>query len=76
MVKLAAAEWVFWIGLGATLYTYVFYPLLLFVLAAVSQTLRDIIFLLTRRSRRGRVHRDFEPRVALLVAAYNEENVI
>ncbi len=73
---MSAAELIFWISVGAVVYTYVAYPLLLFVLAAVTQTARDIHFLLTRRSRRGGARREFEPSVALLVAAYNEEKVI
>lgn len=73
---MSAAELVFWASVGAVAYTYLLYPLLLFLLASLTQTARDILFLLTRRSRRGAAHHEFEPRVALLVAAYNEENVI
>jgi cellulose synthase/poly-beta-1,6-N-acetylglucosamine synthase-like glycosyltransferase len=69
-------EWVFWLSAGALVYSYAVYPLLAFVLAALRQAWRDTRFLLARGDRR-RVPRDeFEPQVALLVAAYNEESVI
>ncbi|MBI1749146.1 MAG: glycosyltransferase family 2 protein [Acidobacteria bacterium] len=75
-MTMSAAELVFWVSVGAVAYTYALYPLLLFLLASLTQTSRDILFLLTRRSRRGGARREFEPRVALLIAAYNEEDVI
>lgn len=75
-MNLTAAEWVLWASLGAMLYTYAFYPLVLFLLAAVSQTSRDVFFLMARRNRRRSLREEYQPRVAMLVAAYNEENVI
>jgi hypothetical protein len=56
------AEIVFWASAGFVLYTYAGYPLLLWLLARVW--------------RRPTERRRFEPRVSLLVAAYNEAHVI
>lgn len=52
----------FWISLGSILYTYIGYPVL--------------VFLLAKLSRRSEVYQAYEPPVTLLIAAYNEENVI
>lgn len=70
------AEKVFWVAVGALVWSYAIYPLLLFLLASIRQTWRDTRFLLARRDRRRAPREAFEPQVALLVAAYNEEGVI
>lgn len=70
------AEILFWASAGALIYSYAVYPLLLFFLAAVSQTLRDLRFLRTRQGRRTPRSEQYAPRIAMLVAAYNEESVI
>ncbi len=75
-MKWNAAETVFWASLAAVLYTYAVYPLLIFLLAALSQSARDLGFLLGRRRRRSADREHFSPRLALLVAAHNEEAVI
>lgn len=75
-MKDSATAVIFWVCLGAVLYTYAVYPLLLFLLAALTQTARDLDFLLGRRQRRTGDREDFTPRIAMLVAAYNEQDVI
>lgn len=75
-MTLSAAAWIFWISSGAVIYSYAVYPALIFVLAASRQTFRDIHFILRRRNRRSSHREPLLPRVALLVAAHNEEHVI
>ena len=75
-MRLSATAIVFWACLGVVLYTYAVYPLLLLVLAALTQTVRDLSFLLRRQQRRTGEREQFTPRVAMLVAAYNEQDVI
>ena len=68
------AFWVAVIGLGIPVYAYVVYPVLLFLVAALVQMHRDLRYLLARRNRRQRSER--QPKVSLILAAYNEEDVI
>lgn len=75
-MRSSAAAVIFWVCFGVVLYTYAIYPLLLFMLAALTQTARDLAFLLGRRQRRTGDREHFAPRVAMLVAAYNEQDVI
>jgi len=68
------ATWIAVLGLGLPLYAYAGYPLLLFVLASLTQTARDIYYLVSRRDRRTSARR---PRsVSIIIAAYNEQDVI
>jgi len=69
-----AVFWLALVGIGIPLYTYAAYPLLLFLLAALAQTGRDVSYLLFRGERRRRSTR--RPRVSIILAAYNEEAVI
>ena len=62
------------LGIGLPLYSYLGYPLLLFLLASVVQMGRDAYYLVSRAERRRRSER--LPRASLLLAAYNEEKVI
>jgi cellulose synthase/poly-beta-1,6-N-acetylglucosamine synthase-like glycosyltransferase len=75
-VNSRAAAAVFWVLLFAMIYTYVLYPVLLFLLASLRQTGRDLNFLLGRRVRRSADRESFTPSVAMLVAAHNEAAVI
>lgn len=75
-MTLSVSEIIFWLALAALLWSYLLYPVLLFVLAALRQTARDVWFLLARRERRQARPEEFAPQVAMLVAAYNEEAVI
>ena len=70
------AEIAFWASVCAIAYTYVVYPALLFVMAVARQSARDLLYLFRRRDRRSAAEDERWPTVALLVAAYNEENVI
>lgn len=62
-------------GLGLVAYSYVFYPLLLPVVAAATQVLRDIRFVSGKRERRREASTDL-PVVAVVISAYNEERHI
>ena len=62
------------VGLGIPAYAYAGYPILLFLLASVVQVTRDVCYLLGRRERRTAW--DELPSVTMIVAAYNEEDVI
>jgi len=62
-------------ALGLVAYTYVGYPVLLFLAASVAQAGRDMRFLFSRRNRRRQSGHHL-PKVSLIVAAYNEEAVI
>jgi len=57
-------------------YHYVGYPLLLFVLSALSQATSHFWYLVRRRDRRCSPQADYVPRVALLMSVYNEEAVL
>jgi len=69
-----AVVWIAIVGLGLPLYSYVVYPLLLFVLASLVQSARDARYLLSRGERRTRSKRI--PSVSIIIAAHNEETVI
>jgi cellulose synthase/poly-beta-1,6-N-acetylglucosamine synthase-like glycosyltransferase len=68
--------WTFWFCVGAAAYHYAGYPLVLFVLAQLSQAKSDFLYLVRRISRRANLTPDYVPRVAVLVSVYNEEAVI
>jgi cellulose synthase/poly-beta-1,6-N-acetylglucosamine synthase-like glycosyltransferase len=69
-----AAFWVFWACLFLVLYSYLLYPLLLFLAYAVSQVRRDWQYLTTRRNRRrNSLPAEELPTVSIILAAYNEE---
>ena len=68
------ATWVLILGLGIPAYAYLGYPVLLFVMAALVQMGRDVYYLLYRAERRTRGQA--LPSVTVLMAAYNEADVI
>jgi cellulose synthase/poly-beta-1,6-N-acetylglucosamine synthase-like glycosyltransferase len=72
---MSGAEWIFWSSMAAVLYHYAGYPVLLFIGAMIAQAGRDLRFLLSRRSRRCRAAADL-PSVAIIFAAFNEQEVI
>jgi cellulose synthase/poly-beta-1,6-N-acetylglucosamine synthase-like glycosyltransferase len=75
-MKLLIPELIFCACIGAVVYNYVGYPLVLFAMSMCSQAKSDILFLLGKRGRRRpRVERDL-PAVAILLSVYNEEAVI
>jgi len=72
-----ALEIVFWASAGLIVYAYIGYPVVLFVLSSASQMIRDLRFIFNRADRRT-FHRTEEdwPGVSIVIAAYNEEDVI
>src|SRR5260370_10350237 len=75
-MKISITETVFWVCFCAVAYTYLAYPVLLFVLASAAQVMRDVSYLIGRRDRRQSCQEEFLPRAAVLVSAHNEESVI
>lgn len=59
-------------GIGAVVYSYLLYPLVLFAVAAVAQALRDAGYVL-RKTERRQTAADEAPAVAIVISAYNEE---
>jgi cellulose synthase/poly-beta-1,6-N-acetylglucosamine synthase-like glycosyltransferase len=74
---LIAVQYIFWLCFFLTLYTYVFYPAILFSCYSLSQMRRDWRYLIGRNDRRiaGRTG-DEIPSVDFIVAAYNEESCL
>ncbi len=67
----------FWVSLGALFHSYVLYGGILLICAALKQTLRDLRFMSGRQERRTQTRETVAvPRIAMLVAAYNEAAVI
>jgi cellulose synthase/poly-beta-1,6-N-acetylglucosamine synthase-like glycosyltransferase len=74
---LIAAQWSFWTCLFLVLYTYFFYPILLFGVYSLSQMRRDWRYLGWRVDRRAKSIEESQlPPVSLVVAAHNEELVL
>jgi cellulose synthase/poly-beta-1,6-N-acetylglucosamine synthase-like glycosyltransferase len=74
---LIAAQLFFWICLFLVLYTYFFYPILLFGAYSLSQMRRDWRYLGWRADRRTKsIEVSQLPPVSMIVAAYNEEVVL
>ncbi len=66
--------YLFWASLSAIFYTYFIYPLVLFVIYALSQLQRDCCYLRRRNDRRVRDLSDSElPTVSFVIAVRNEE---
>src|SRR5262249_49164209 len=65
----------FWASVGLMVYTYVVYPVIVFLVAGIAQVAADLRFALFRGERRRR-RADRKPSVSLVFAAYNEEPVI
>lgn len=74
---LIAAQWFFSTCLFLVLYSYFFYPILLFAAYSLSQMRRDWRYLGWRADRRAKpIEVSQLPLVSLVVAAYNEELVL
>jgi cellulose synthase/poly-beta-1,6-N-acetylglucosamine synthase-like glycosyltransferase len=67
---------IFWVCFSSIAYTYVGYPILLFIVSAFCQAYSDLFFLSRRKSRRARTDLSSQPRVAIVLSAFNEETVI
>ena len=72
---MSGAEWIFWLSIAAVAYHYAGYPVLLFISSTIAEAGRDLRFLLSRRSRRCR-DASHLPSVAIIIAAFNEQEVI
>ena len=69
----------FWVCVGAILYNYAGYPILLLFLGFVAQAKSDLVFLLKRKSRRAAFStKKYKNRlsIAIVISAFNEESVI
>jgi len=69
-------EGIFWLSVAAVSYNYIGYPVYLVVLGFCSQAYSDFVFLRHRKSRRTDERGFGQPRIAIVIAAYNEETVI
>ena len=70
-------KYVFWACLSLLAYTYLIYPLLLFLGYTAAQVRRDWRYLTQRRNRRRESLEDNSlPTVSLVTAVYNEESVL
>ena len=65
-----------WVCLGAIAYNYVGYPTLLYLLATLAQAKSNLVFLIKRKSRRRPTASSYQPQIAILISAFNEEAVI
>ncbi len=65
-----------WSCLGAIAYNYAGYPIVLYFLRLLAQAKSDFTFLVSRRNRRRLGRPAFQPCVAIIVSAFNEEAVI
>ncbi|MEY4754706.1 MAG: hypothetical protein RJA44_2381 [Pseudomonadota bacterium] len=63
-------------GIAAVLYSYAFYPVVLFVVAAFSQAARDVSFVFRKIDRRKSARSGELPTVAIVISAFNEERHI
>ncbi len=64
-------------GILAVVYTYVLYPLVLFVVSGLNQAAKDAAFVFRKRDRRKSERAtDDWPHVAVVISAYNEERHI
>lgn len=72
----SAWQVIFWISVACVAYNYIGYPILLYVLVTLSRVKSDVLFLITRTSRRCALVPNYLPRVAILASAHNEEDVI
>ena len=74
---MSLVEIIFLVAGGLAVYTYFGYPLLLLIVTALIQAVRDLRFLVLRASRRtGTVGEEELPAVSLIIPAYNEDAAI
>lgn len=67
---------IFWLCFAAVAYNHAGYPLLLFVVSMFVQAKSDARYLFHRRNRRCVLRAERAPQVAVLIAVYNEQEVI
>jgi cellulose synthase/poly-beta-1,6-N-acetylglucosamine synthase-like glycosyltransferase len=74
---LIAMGYTFWICFFLIVYTYLLYPVVLFLAYSSSQIVRDWRYLTSRKDRRTSPrNQENLPRVSFLIAAYNEESCL
>ncbi len=66
----------FFLSLFLIIYTYIIYPVFLFLFASLVQLKRDMEYLWSRKDRRKKHPLYDLPEVSIIIAAYNEEKVI
>jgi cellulose synthase/poly-beta-1,6-N-acetylglucosamine synthase-like glycosyltransferase len=71
-MKLAASV-ILWVSIFLIVYTYLLYPIVLFLIYSVVQAMRDMKYLVVRRDRRVQTDVRRLPAVSLVIAAHNEE---
>jgi len=72
-----ALQYLFWMCLSLIVYTYLLYPILLFVAYVIVQIKRDLRYLLGRHNRRSSSPSQHAlPSISMVVAAYNEEHYL
>ena len=77
MSATALARAIFWVCLTVAAYTYVLYPILLFLVYSWVQMRRDLRYLIFRDNRRvGEAEDSALPKVSLIIPAYNEERYL
>jgi cellulose synthase/poly-beta-1,6-N-acetylglucosamine synthase-like glycosyltransferase len=77
LTGLSFAEGIFWFCLLLIVYSYLLYPILLFIGYSIAQIHRDVTYLASRRDRRARPLLEPElPIVSLIIPAYNEERCL
>jgi cellulose synthase/poly-beta-1,6-N-acetylglucosamine synthase-like glycosyltransferase len=64
--------WIVWLCLGAVVYSYVLYPVLLVIIGSLVQGWRDVAHVVRKRDRRSRKGGGL-PQVAVVISAFNEE---
>lgn len=69
-------EIIFWLSVATLIYTYIGYPVLLFLLSSALQMVRDLRFIFNRGDRRTTARSQDWPAVTLIIPAFNEEDVI
>jgi cellulose synthase/poly-beta-1,6-N-acetylglucosamine synthase-like glycosyltransferase len=67
---------IFWVCFAALSYNLFGYFLLLFVVGELLQIRSDVLFLFGRKTRRCVPDPSYQPRIAIVISAFNEENVI
>lgn len=69
-------QWIFWLCIGAIAYSYIGYPIALFLLVTLADLKARLMLHLKNGSSRAVTVASYQPTIAVLVSAFNEESVI
>ena len=69
-------QWIFWLCIGAIAYNYVGYPIALFLLVALADLKHSLMSKQKNGSSLVPTGTSYQPTIAVLVSAFNEESVI